>query len=256
MTIFIDYINNICFITSPKCGTQSLSKFLRLPLNIEYSSTEVKHVLKDPEFKKIIIIRDIFDRFFSGFYEDLKNNDCYNSLNISFFEYIKLIYYCHDNCIKNVWNINVYYPDMDKVIEWGNCSGQRLPITNNSGKLSGHIVHQKTHIKKYVDLIDKHDKNVEVIDINDLCKFTLVHENSKAYSVTKEGKEIKKIDDKLNYDSLLCDIKKSNIFPDKTYMINKKITNILNHIYTEDNEYIEYVKNMFIPLKIIENNTK
>lgn len=250
MTIFIDYINNICFITSPKCGTQTLSKFLRLPLSISYSTREIKQVLKDPEFKKIIILRDIFDRFFSGFYEDLKNNDCYNFLNISFFEYIKLIYYCHDNCISNVSNINVYYPDMDKLIEWGNCSGVNLPITDSSGNLSGHIIHQKTHLKKYIDLIDKNDKNVEIIELNDLCKFTLLHENSKEYSVTKESK---KIDNNLNYDSLLCDIKKCKIFPEKKHMINNKITNIINHIYMKDYDYIEDIKKIFKPL---ENNIK
>ena len=52
MTIYIDYLNNICFILSPKCGTQTLSKYLQIPLNIKYSQIEINNILNDYDFKK------------------------------------------------------------------------------------------------------------------------------------------------------------------------------------------------------------
>lgn len=156
MTIFIDFINNTCFILSPKCGTQTVSKYLKLPINISYNRNEIIKVLKDPEFKKIIVVRDIIDRFFSGFYEDLKNNKCYLDLDISFYDYIKFLYFCNDNKITNVNNLNIYYENKNKLIEWGGCSGHNLPITDSSGCLSGHIIHQKNTYPPIYIFIRKH----------------------------------------------------------------------------------------------------
>lgn len=241
MTIFIDYINSNCFILSPKCGTQTISKYLRLPLNISYNKNEIIKVLKDPEFKKIIVIRDIIDRFFSGFYEDLKNNDCYFDLDISFFDYIKFLYFCNDNKIKNVNNLNVYYKDKNKLIQWGGCSGLSLNITDSSGYLSGHIIHQKTHIEPYISLLENTD-NVEIIDICELNKITNIRENSKSYNNTN--------DNNYNYNSLLSDLKKNRIFPEKEKMLNPVIKNIINHIYFCDYEYINSIKLKFSKEKL------
>lgn len=246
MTIFIDFINNTCFILSPKCGTQTVSKYLRLPINISYNRNEIIKVLKDPEFKKIIVVRDIIDRFFSGFYEDLKNNNCYLDLDISFYDYIKFLYFCNDNKIKNVNNLKIYYADKNKLIEWGGCSGRRLPITDSSGCLSGHIIHQKIHIQPYISLLESTD-NVEIIDIKELNEITNIHENSKSYTDSN--------DDAYNYNSLLSDLKKNKIFPKKEKMLNSKIKNIINHIYFCDNEYIESIKLKFPKKNSIKTDT-
>jgi len=235
MTIFVDFVNSKCFILSPKCGTQTLSKYLKIPINISYEQSEILNILKDKSFKKIIVVRDVIDRFFSGFYEDLKHNDCYLDLNISFFDYIKFICYCHDNKIKNINNISIYYPDKNNSIYWGACSGLKLPVTDSSGKLSGHIISQKIHLSYCVDLLEP-DDNVEIIDISELSKITNIQENVKHY--TEEDK-------KYNYDTLISDLKKANIYPKKEYMLNNIITNIINHIYISDIIYIESIKNKF-----------
>lgn len=235
MTIFIDFINSRCFILSPKCGTQTLSKYLKIPINMSYEKSEILNILKDKSFKKIIVVRDVIDRFFSGFYEDLKNNKCYLDMNLSFFEYIKFICYCHDNKIKNVNNTSIYYPDNNNLIYWGGCSRLNLPITDSSGNLSGHIISQKIHLRSCVDLLEP-DDNVEIIDITELTKITNIQENVKSY--TEE-------DNKYNYDTLISDLKKAKIYPKKEYMLNKVITNIINHIYISDIIYIKSIKNKF-----------
>lgn len=236
MTIYIDYINNICFILSPKCGTQTVSKFLRIPINISYEKNEIKNVLKDSEIKKIIVVRDVITRFFSGFYEDLKNNDCYLKLDISFYDYIKFICFCYDNKIKNVNNLNVYYKNKNNLIEWGGCSNTHLPITDSDGNLSGHIIHQKKHINNYVNLLND---NVEIIDISELNKFTAICENSKQYD------KCINTSNEYNYNTLLCELKKNKVFPNIEKMLNSKIKRIINHIYMSDIIFIEKLKEKF-----------
>lgn len=240
MTIYIDYVNKHCFILSPKCGTQTISKFLNLPLNMSYDKNELIKVLKDPEIKKIIVVREVVGRFLSGFYEDLKNNNCYFNLDISFEDYINFICYCYDNKIKNVNNLNVFYKNNDTLIEWGQCSSLHLPITDSLGNLSGHIIHQIAHIKPYTNMLNEND-NVEIIDISELNKFTNICENSKPYDINKSIDNIKKY----NFNSLLSELKKDEVFPKKEKMINPHIESIINHIYESDSKFIEDIKIKF-----------
>jgi hypothetical protein len=237
MTIYVDYINKNCFIVSPKCGTQSISNYSNTPLNITYTSEEIERVLKDSKMKKIIVTRDIISRFVSGFYEDLHNNDCYLNLNISFFDYIIFIFYCYENKIKNVNNLNVFYRNKNNLIEWGQCSSEYLPITDSSGNISGHIVHQGSHIEPIMNMLDKND-NVEVIDISELNKFIETHKNQKLYNTNINNKNY-------NFNTLLSELKKDNVSPSKEKMINPLIENIINHIYQSDYELIKKAKSIF-----------
>jgi hypothetical protein len=236
MTIFIDSLEKRCFILSPKCGTQTLSKFLNIPLNIKYDTTDIVNVLNDKSYKKIIVVRDHIERFLSGFYEDLKNNSCYFNLDITFIDYIKFIYYCHNNKIPNVFNTNIYNEDSNFIIEWGGCSGKKLPITDSNGELSGHIISQIKHIKPPVDLLTEgHD--VKVINMSELSKITNIHENSKSYLSSEEFS--------YDYNTLLSDIKKNKIYPNSEKMINSEIRKILDDIYSTDIEYINKIKDKF-----------
>jgi hypothetical protein len=236
MTIFIDYSGKRCFILSPKCGTQTLSKFLNLPLDIQYNGAELSDVLNDKTYKKIVVVRDHIERFLSGFYEDLKNNSCYLNLDIPFIDYIKFLYYCHNNKIPNVINTNVYNKDYNFIVEWGACSGKKLSITDENGKLSGHIISQIQHIKPPIDLLND-DDDVEVINMSELSKITNIHENSKSYLTSEELN--------YNYNTLLSDIKKNQIYPNSDKMINSKIRKMLDSIYAEDIEYINKIKQKF-----------
>lgn len=141
--------------------------------------------------------------------------------------------------------MNHYYKDKDKLIEWGGCSSRHLPITDSKGNLAGHIVHQESHLKNYVDLINL-NQDVEVIDISQLNKFTNIHENSKVYE--------KNDDNVYNFDTLLKDLKKATIYPKKDVMINKQISRIINHIYAYDIEFIDSIKRKFNSKKKSENS--
>jgi len=240
MTIYIDFINNKCFILSPKCGTQTVSKYLRLPLNISYDRNEIISILKCPDFKKIIVVRDIISRFFSGFYEDLKNNNCYLNLDISFYDYIKFLCFCYDNKIKNVNNLNVYFENKNNLIEWGGCSSLHLPITDNSGNFSGHIIHQYKHIKSYTDFLDEND-NVQVIDISELDKITNIHVNSKPYKIDDNDNN----DNNYDYNTLLSDLKKNKVYPKMEKMMNDNIKRMITHMYLYDAKFIESIKLKF-----------
>ena len=79
MLLYIDYNNKYCFIVPPKCGNTSIAHTLNINFSIQYTYEEVIRVLTSDEFKKIIVLRNIYDRFLSGFYEDLKNNSCYKN---------------------------------------------------------------------------------------------------------------------------------------------------------------------------------
>ena len=237
MTIYIDFSNKICFILSPKCGTQSVCKYLKINLDTHYSDDEIVNCLTDYNFKKIIVVRNIIDRFFSGFYEDLCNNDCYYNLNISFYNYIKFLCYCYDNKIKNVNKLNIYYEKDYSLIYWGQCSNMHLPITDCSGNISGHITHQKKYIEPYINIINK-TENVEVIDINELSKFINLHENAKNINNNTNNNEY-------DFNTLLSEIKKKHIFPSKEKILNDEIKQIIKHIYSSDEEYIEIIKLKF-----------
>jgi hypothetical protein len=238
MTCYIDYINKFCFISSPKCGTQTLSKVLKIPIDKLYPFEEITCVLKDSSYKKIIIVRDIIDRFISGFYEDLKNNSCYYNIDITFIEYVNFIYYCFKNKIKQVNNLNVYFKEYDQIIEWGNCSNLSLPITDEEGKISGHLIYQKSHLKPFIDIITNTDKNIDVIELDQLSKYTNIRENKKHYVDDLN-------DETYNYKTLLSKLKKDKIYPNKHKMLNEEIINMINDIYMEDIEYINYIKQNF-----------
>jgi len=233
MTIYIDHDNKICYILSPKCGTQSIVKSLNLTMKKEYDYHEVFDTLKNVNYKKIIIIRDIFSRFLSGFYEDLHNNECYLDINISFIDYVKFLKYCYDNKIPSVNNLNVYFKE-DKKIWWGQCSNVILPITDEKGNLSGHLIHQKTHLLPYINIIDIDDKNIEIIDIKELHKYIKVCENKKIYETVNES----------TFNTPLNSIKNDYAagYPKIENMLNYEIKEIILEIYKDDLEYIDEIK--------------
>ena len=49
----------------------------------------------------------------------------------------------------------------------------------------------------------------------------------------------------VDYNTLVSDLKKANKYPKKEYMLNKVITNIIQHIYMSDINYIKSIKNKF-----------
>jgi hypothetical protein len=229
MGFYIDNINKQCFIVPPKCGTTTVAKKLNLPNNKLYLDNEIIDVLKDKNYLKIIVVRDVIDRFLSGFYEDLYNNKCYNDLDITFKEYMYFLKFCFDNKLKNINNINVYF-NINKEINWGNCSNLCFPITTEQGNISGHIASQKNEIFYLQTIIDDDDNNVIIIDVMQLssgliCNYTNYND----------------MDIKNNISDIpLSEIKNKNII---TKQISNEIKEIINYIYKED---IDYINELFM----------
>lgn len=236
MKVFIDETKNRIFICSPKCGNTSIAKYLNVNLQYNYSNIDEK--LNDKKYLKIIIIRDIFSRFISGFNEDLNNNECYNNIDINFDQYLDFLKYCYDNKIKNVNNLNVYYKDKDKDkdIWWGQCSNKKLPITTSTGIISGHIGSQKYFIGDIINKIT--DSNRIVISINDLGKYI--------NNVVCNVKNITNND--FDNKTSLSIVKKSKMFINKEKLLTERNVKIISHIYNEDIEFLNYLNTKIISL--------
>ena len=170
MRFFVDEPNKRCFILAPKCGNQTISQYLNLDLHIKYTPEYINEILADDSYLKLIIIRkDIYSRFLSGFYEDLFNNTCYSNVNMTFHEYLLFLKYCFDNKIKNVNNLNCYNDSLDIPICFGNCNKTALPITNAKGIFQSHISSQKYSISYLTSCIK--GTNVKLIELDNLSHY-------------------------------------------------------------------------------------
>ena len=121
MFVYTDSVKKNIFISSPKVGTTSISKYLNNQNNNEFLNNEQ---LYNNDYKKYIIIKeDIIERFLSGFYEDLFNNYCYDNIGITFHEYLLFLYNCY---IKKIPNVNSLFSYLghDIRIWFGNCSNK------------------------------------------------------------------------------------------------------------------------------------
>ena len=157
MLYFTDNCNKIIYIMAPKCGTTSIANMLNVSLHDKMDLTN----LNNPEYKKIIIIREsVIDRFLCGFYEDLFNNTCYDKMDITFNDYLLFLYKCFKEKIPNVTNTKMYN-GLNIPVWFGNCSGCTLSITDDNGNFCSHIMSQKYAISGIVKNIQC--KNVELI---------------------------------------------------------------------------------------------
>jgi hypothetical protein len=232
MVVYIDYIKKNVFISSPKVATTSISKYLNIE-NVYQFPDNGEFINND--FRKIIIIReDIIERFLSGFYEDLINNYCYDTIDISFHEYLLFLYDCHIKKIPNVNNL-FHYLNKDIPIWFGNCSSVSLDITNQDGLFISHIISQKLEIGDTIQKI-KGD-NVIVVEINNLTN--ILGENS----IICNKKNKKSYDFKLR-NIKLCDIKKNQIITNK-HSLDEEEREIILKMYNEDVLFINELKNTF-----------
>lgn len=227
MLFFIDEINKIFYIMSPKCGTTTIASMLNVNIHTPYNLLNINN----PEYKKIIIIRkNVINRFLSGFYEDLFSNSCYDNINITFNDYLLFLYKCYQEKISNVDNMKIYN-GQDIPIWFGNGSQVSLSITDSEGRFVSHIQSQKTAIYNIVELI-KNKTNVEIIEIENLSRITNIKENIK-HKISKLPEDIN------NFSELsLSYIKKNRIIIDDKFL-NDKQKEIILDIYKEDLILIE-----------------
>jgi hypothetical protein len=243
MIVFIDYTKKEVFIVPPKCGNQTIAKYLNLPLHKEYSFEEIFSVLSDNSYKKIILFRDIFDRFLSGFYEDLNNNSCYSNIDINFLEFCEFLNFCIDNNLTNINNLSCFDKKLDTEIWWGECSKRKINIINENGEIAGHISSQSSQIKELINVIENNNSNnVYLLDIKDLNKYLGINLiiNNKPYNTNIDGFDFK---------TPLSVIKEQNEFPLKKYMFNERIQDIIQKLYNSDFIYIDNLKKKYNLIK-------
>ena len=229
MLTYIDEINKYIFICSPKCGNTSISNYLNVNLHTKYESNVLKNKLNDSNYLKIIVTRDVCEKFIYGFNEDFNNNECYKYIDITFDEYLDFLKYCYDNKIKNCDNLNVFYKNINKKIWWGQCSNNKINITNNEGIIVGHIGSQKSFIKKIINDIE--DDNVKVIDIKELSSYICSDiKNNKSNIINHYNNKTK-----------LSEVKNNNGLFIKSKLLTDRNINIIKHIYKEDIIFIENI---------------
>ena len=225
MIFYIDFINKIIYIMAPKCGTTTISNILNVDLHKEYSEVDLNN-LNNPEYKKIIIIREsVIDRFLSGFYEDLFNNSCYDNMNITFNDYLIFLYNCYKEKKPNVNNININ--NINIPVWFGNCSNQTLNITDKEGNFCSHIMSQKYAISNIVNMIEC--KNIKIIDLKNLSD--ILPKSTKKFNIKEK---IEKLPDKINFSEISLSYIKSNRLIISSKFLNEKQKEIILDIYKED----------------------
>lgn len=242
MRFFIDEPNKRCFILAPKCGNQTISQYLNLDLHIKYTSEYINEILTNDSYLKLIIIRkNIYARFLSGFYEDLFNNTCYSNVNMTFNKYLLFLKYCFDNKIQNLNNLNCYDANLDIPICFGNCSNVALPITNATGIFQSHISSQKYNISTLIYSIQ--GTNVKLVELGNLTNYLgsdiIIN---KLQNKTKQ--EYPCEFNTFTRNVALKDMKQNRwIIPDN--ILNDDEKSIIYHMYQEDIEFINKLEDKF-----------
>lgn len=233
MGFLIDENNKLCYIMAPKSGSTTIANYLNIDQNIIYGDEKTLNILNDQSYKKIIIIRkNIVARFLSGFYEDLFNNTCYDSMDITFKEYLDFLYFCYKNKIKEVNNLNVFMNNNNSVVYWGNCSNKILPLTNADGNFISHIQSQKYALCNFITDVDC--PNTYLIELSNLNYIiTDTHKNKKS----------------ANYQEPISNLSLSYIKKNELIIKNKQLSdeeiNIIMDMYSEDKLFLNYLENRF-----------
>lgn len=222
---------------APKCGSTTIAKYMNLNLHIQYNQEQISSILKNDDWLKIIIIRkNVCERFLSGFYEDLFNNNCYNNIHITFEQYLDFLYYCFNNKIKNVSNLNIFFNE-DIFIDWGNCSNKSLTLTNNKGEFISHIQSQKFAIERFINTIEGNNiKLIELKNLNNILNNN-IKMNVKNKNYSEEITELK-----------LSEIKKNRIIISELFLTQNQ-KKIINQIYQEDNIFISNLEKKYEYIK-------
>lgn len=237
MLIFIDNLNKIIYIMSPKCGTTTIANMLSVDINHKYNDKELEN-LNNPEYKKIIIIRkSIIDRFLSGFYEDLFNNSCYNNIDITFNDYLLFLHKCYTEKIPNVDNTYIYN-NLNMPLWFGNCSGVYRSITDKNGNFSSHIMSQKYAICNLVNKINCID-NIQIIELNDLS--TILPNNVEKKNVKKKIENIENI----NISNMTLSYIKANRLIISSTFLDEKQKEIILDMYKDDLIFIDALEKKF-----------
>lgn len=239
MPVIADKINKILYITSHKCGICTISTFV---MNTYFDNTykekyymdelrELNLVGYNDEYKdyyKILILRDPYKRFISGFLQDISTYGVYKNqtIELSFYDFCKYI--------ESIYQT----PNIDYLIENDTIKYLSTNITSKKASykktlLNHHFETQYSQL--YWDL--KHINNVDLAimleDLTDTLNFVkkkynlstnILFANAKKYTAST----LDVINTPIN------DLKHVREYPYYTQFYNTEIKNICEKIYDED----------------------
>jgi hypothetical protein len=221
---------------APKCGTTTIAHMLNVDLHHSYTCEEINN-LNNPEYKKLIIIRNIIDRFLSGFYEDFFECNCYDNMDITFNDYLLFLYKCYTEKIPNVNTIHIN--NVNIPVWWGKGNNNYLNLTNNNGEFCSHIQQQKYAISHITNNIKCN--NIELIDLSNL-----------SYIIKVKNKNVNLKQVPFDFDlstTSLSYMKKNKIIISSIYLTSEQIK-IIFEMYSEDIEFIEELEKKYKYLDI------
>jgi hypothetical protein len=218
-----------------KCGTTTIANILSVDLQHCYTREELNN-LNNPEYKKIIIIRkNLIDKFLSGFYEDLFNNSCYDTMDIAFNYYLFFLYKCYKEKRANLNTIeinNVTIP-----IWFGNCSNVYKNITDKNGNFCSHLQTQKYSIYHIIQYITC--KNTFLIELNNLSSILPIDKKCN----TKN--KLNTLPNDVNILNITLSNMKKNKIIFSEHVLNKTQKDIILDMYKEDVLFINELEKKF-----------
>jgi hypothetical protein len=268
MVVLADENKKVVFVVPHKCGISTISTYVSKSNGIECSDEYNVSTLRDlgfteykPEYlnyHKILVLRDPYERFISGFLQDVSYNNMTNYKNIDltfeqFCDYLQKVYM--------ISNVNYYVKNGIKILFYDELNILALHYNDNNCKnlLSGHIGSMYREI--YTDLQFFNNTFDEIITINELDSvlkkiYCDNGENVKHVNVKKKNifyGDIRKMS--------VCDIATLKYYPQYEHFYTEHIKDIVTEMYSEDFKLFEMfgisnkIKNITIK-KLVETNRR
>lgn len=173
MGLLVDNINKIAYILPHKCGQYTISTFIMkiygFNLKSNYYVSELKKLgltTFKKEYKdhyKILVLRNPFERFISGFLQDALMYQCdiYKNIDLTFYEYCLYLKEIYDK-----ENIDYYIKNNNKIQFNNNYHITSKKMYKN--KLNGHIAPMYNEINDLLVLFEyDFDKVIFVDELNE-----------------------------------------------------------------------------------------
>ena len=242
MTILVDNINKIVYVLPHKCGQYTISTFLMRIYNNSnnYDADYYTHELEKMgmtkfkkeyiKYHKILVLRNPYERFISGFLQDCtkKCNLEYKNINLTFYEYCLYL--------KKIYNkkcVNYYIKDNKNILFSNNFNITYDKLYEN--KLKHHIKPMYNEIDNLLKLFNyKFDKVIIVDELTETLNNIKVKFNIKIDFEIGNKKKYNESDNIDIINTKVCDIANGAPYPQIQKFYNKEIYDIVKQLYKDD----------------------
>lgn len=243
MGVMVDEINKIVYVLPHKCGQFTISTFLMNIYGKNVDSGYHVNTLRDmgytdlkiehKNYYKVLILRDPYQRFISGFLQDCCENlkHYYKNIDISFLKYCRFLLAIHQ-----IPNVN-YYLKNGKKYYIDHYFTTDTPLKT---KLRWHQSTMIKELKTYIEFYEYKFDKVTIIDELD----ELIDDIKKKFNInvkTVIGNKKNYQNDNINIiDKSVSDIANGDPYPSYDKFYNFEIQNIVEKIYVEDFELLKH----------------